>query len=88
MIVAAGLVAHGIHELQEALFLPVFIEHLYDINGIINEKATFGSLLKAMFGYNGNPSLIEVIAYWIYLIIIGWILLFKNNANKMEKELQ
>ncbi len=69
IFIAAGLFAHGIHELQEARVFPVVIEHIYDVNGILNEKGTIGSLLKAMFGYNGNPSLLEVIGYWIYLIV-------------------
>jgi len=71
LLMAAGLLAHGIHELQEAGFIPIIIEHVWDINHIVNEKGTFGSLLKAVFGYNGNPSLIEVIAYLAYLTIIG-----------------
>jgi len=68
ILFAAGLIAYGIHELQEAHILPIIVEHVYDINHIINEKGTFGSILKGLFGYNGNPSLIELIAYWSYLI--------------------
>ncbi|QTA38434.1 FTR1 family protein [Thermosipho ferrireducens] len=65
---AAGLIAYGVHELQEAGFIPVFVEHVYDINGFINEKGFLGGILKGLFGYNGNPSLIEIIVYWTYLI--------------------
>lgn len=38
---------------------------------ILNEKSTLGSILKALFGYNGNPSLLEVIAYGVYFIVSG-----------------
>ncbi|MDP7069325.1 MAG: FTR1 family protein, partial [Candidatus Peribacteraceae bacterium] len=37
MFFAAGLVAHGIHELQEAGLVPILIEHLWDMNFLINE---------------------------------------------------
>ncbi len=69
ILFAAGLVAHGIHELQEAFLLPVFIEHLWDINHLLHEKGTLGGIVKGLFGYNGNPSLIEVTAYSSYLIL-------------------
>jgi len=71
ILFAAGLLAHGIHELQEAFLLPVVIEHVWDINRILNENGTLGSLLKALFGYNGNPSLLEVVGYLAYLAMAG-----------------
>ena len=67
ILFAAGLVAHGIHELQEARLLPIMVEHLYDMNWIINEKSILGEMLKSLFGYNGNPSLSEVVGYLGYL---------------------
>ncbi|MFQ5841066.1 MAG: FTR1 family protein [Thermodesulfobacteriota bacterium] len=67
ILFAAGLVAHGIHELQEVKLLPIMVEHLYDINWIINEKGFLGEMLKSLFGYNGNPSLLEVMGYLGYL---------------------
>lgn len=67
ILFAAGLVAHGIHELQEARLLPVMVEHLYDVNWIINERGFLGQMLKSLFGYNGNPSLLEVAGYLVYL---------------------
>ncbi len=67
VLFASGLIAHGIHEFQEAAILPIFREHLFDINFIINEKGTLGSILKSLFGYNGNPSLLEFLSYFGYL---------------------
>ena len=63
VLFAAGLTAHGVHELQEAGVVPVIVEHVWDMNGILDENKTAGSLVKSFFGYNGNPSLIEVLSY-------------------------
>ena len=57
ILFAAGLVAHGVHEFNEVGWIPAVIEHLWDVNAIVDENSTFGQLLKALFGYNGNPSL-------------------------------
>ncbi|MCK4452270.1 MAG: hypothetical protein KAX26_16990, partial [Anaerolineae bacterium] len=71
ILFAAGLVAHGVHELQEARLLPTLVEHMWDINPILDEHNPVGTFLKALFGYNGNPSLLEVIAYGVYFVGIG-----------------
>ena len=74
LIFAAGLLAHGMHELQEAGLLPILVEHVYDINSVLNENSTVGTFLKALLGYNGNPSLLEMLAYVGYLVLVGILL--------------
>jgi high-affinity iron transporter len=54
------------------------VEHVWDINHILDEKSALGEMLKALFGYNGNPSLTEVIAYIAYSGIIVFSLLRKR----------
>ena len=71
LLFAAGLVAHGVHELQEAALLPIVIGHVWDINPILDDHSGLGSFLQALFGYNGNPSLIEVLGYGAYLAVVG-----------------
>ena len=44
ILMAAGLVAHGLHELQEASIIPIIVEHVYDINHFLDEKGTLGSI--------------------------------------------
>ena len=68
IVFAAGLLAHGIHEFQEAGLLPMTVEHVWDTNALINEDTTFGEFMTTLFGYNGNPSLLEVIAWATYLV--------------------
>ncbi len=75
IIFAAGLLAHGIHELQEAALLPVFVEHVWSINNIVDDGSGVGLWLKALLGYNGNPSLLEVIAYPTFLALAFWYFL-------------
>ena len=78
LIMSAGLLAQGIHEFQELGMLPTFIPHVWDINPILNEKHGLGSFLKSLFGYNGNPSLLEVMAYVLYLAGISHFLFYRK----------
>jgi high-affinity iron transporter len=70
ILFAAGLVAHGVHELQEAALLPTLVEHVWDVNHILDEGGVLGTFLEALFGYNGNPSLLEVFSYLGYLFTV------------------
>lgn len=80
---AAGLLAHGMHEFHEAGIIPPVAEHVWDINYILPEKSTFGRFLTALFGYNANPSLVEVVAYFSYL---GFALTAYLRPIKVNKE--
>jgi high-affinity iron transporter len=73
LLFGAGLVAHGIHEFNEAGILPPLIEHVWDMNGLVHENSTVGQFLKSIFGYNGNPSLLEVLGYGLYVLAIAGI---------------
>jgi len=68
---AAGLVAHGVHEFNEAGIIPSIIEHIWDTNFFINEKQPLGQVLTSLFGYNANPSLTEVFAYGLYFLVLA-----------------
>ena len=79
ILIAAGLVAHGVHEFQEAAVVPYVVKEVWDINPAIttagvyplmHEKGLIGSFMKGLFGYNGNPSLLEVLFYTGYLAVI------------------
>jgi high-affinity iron transporter len=63
---AAGLVAQGIHEFNEIGWIPALVEHVWNINPWLDEESVLGQMLKALFGYNGNPSLSEVLGYLLY----------------------
>ena len=92
---AAGLIIYGIHEFVEAGIFNPIIEEVWNLKLILPESfpdgnpstpeflEIIGALLKALFGYNANPSLLEVIVYPIILVGIGLISLkmWKKNSK-------
>ena len=92
ILIAAGLVAHGIHEFQEAAVIPYVVKEVWNINPTVtagvyplfHEKGLIGSFLNGLFGYNGNPSLLEVLFYTGYLGIIFLIYRRIENYNTVK----
>ena len=81
ILFAAGLVAYGVHELNEAGLIPPIIEEVWNINHILNDNSQLGLFLKALFGYNGNPSLSEILAYSLYILAVLLILRTKITGQ-------
>lgn len=77
LLFAAGLFASSIHEFQEAGLLLAVQEHVWDISLLLSQDSAAGQILKALFGYNPSPSLVEVIGYagyWAFaLLAIPWL---------------
>jgi high-affinity iron transporter len=74
LLFAAGLVAHGLHELVEAGWLPALVEPVWDLNPLLPERSVTGSLLRGLFGYNSDPTLLEMLGYAAYaaLAVVLW----------------
>jgi len=95
ILFAAGLITYGIHELIEAGIVNPIISEVWNIKHILPENfpddnpttpewlEITGSLLKVLFGYNANPSLLELIVYPLLLGLIGTfsLYLWKHNGG-------
>jgi high-affinity iron transporter len=75
IIVAAGLFAFSVHELQEAGWLPFLTQPAFDISHRLSDENGVGAMLRALIGYNDDPSVLEVIAWASYLLVTGFLFL-------------
>jgi high-affinity iron transporter len=80
IVFAAGLLAHSVHEFQEAGVLPETVEHLWNTNAIVSEDSHVGRFMTALFGYNGDPSLLEV-AVWLGFLVTALTLFLRPLVN-------
>jgi high-affinity iron transporter len=76
ILVAAGLLAHGVAEFEEAGLLPALMP-LWDLSGspVLGEGAIVSELLRTFFGWNPEASLLELLAWVTYVLAVGYAFL-------------
>jgi high-affinity iron transporter len=84
VLFAAGLVGSAVHEFNELNWIPAMVEHVYDLNPIVPATSTAGEFLKALFGYNANPSLTEMLAYIAYFVVVFGLLQYFNRKSQAD----
>ena len=68
VVIAAGVLAYGIHDLQEAGYLGGMNHLAFDVREQIPPSSWYGTLLKGIFNISPQMSWFEVISYLAYLI--------------------
>ena len=70
VVFAAGLVARGVAEYQEIGWLPILTSTAWDTSAWLTIDSALGSILQALVGYNDKPSVLQVISYIGYWVIV------------------
>ena len=97
ILVGAGLLAHGVHELQEeeAGIIPVIVDELWNVNPewdgtgdapALHDKGVIGGLFAAMLGWNGDPTLLEVLAWVAYFGVMYYLVKKDNKPTTKSSE--
>ncbi|MGC5364016.1 iron uptake transporter permease EfeU [Streptomyces sp. DT24] len=68
VVVAAGVLAYGVHDLQEAEFLGGLRNTAFDISSTIPPDSWYGTLLKGTFNFQPDPTVLQVTVWVLYLV--------------------
>lgn len=80
IVVAAGVLAYGVHDLQEAGVLPGLGNIAFDVSHIISLDSILGTLLKGIFNFSPVTTVLEAIAWVSYVAIVGPLFIYRNRA--------
>jgi high-affinity iron transporter len=78
--IAAGVLAYGVHDLQEADILPG--EHMlaYDVSATIPPSSLVGTLFKGILNISPSATVLEVVVWVAYVLVVG--LLFARAVQR------
>jgi high-affinity iron transporter len=71
VVVAAGLFAYAVHELQEAGWFPMLDSVAFDLSSWLPDDSGVGAVLRGLVGYNADPTALEVLAWMAYFVVTG-----------------
>ncbi|MGV8884591.1 MAG: iron uptake transporter permease EfeU [Microbacteriaceae bacterium] len=68
IVVAGGVLAYGVHDLQEAGFLPGLTNLAFDVSRIVPPSSWYGTLLKGIFNFSPATTWLEAVAWVAYVV--------------------
>ncbi|MET8611059.1 MULTISPECIES: iron uptake transporter permease EfeU [Streptomyces] len=89
VVVAAGVLAYGVHDLQEADWIPGLNHLAFDISGTIAPDSWYGTLLKGVFNFQPDPTVVQVTVWALYLVPVLTVFLapvgFASGKGKVKE---
>lgn len=80
IVVAAGILCYGIHELQEIGLLPVLEAKTYDLSAVITPGGFVDTLLRGTISFRSAPSELESLMWFAYLVPTA-IIYYRSNKK-------
>jgi high-affinity iron transporter len=65
-------------------WIPALVDHIWDLSVLVSSESLLGQTLGALFGYSADPSLMQVLAYCAYFVVILLGLQATGNQRHME----
>ena len=80
IFVAAGILAYGVHDLQEAGILPGLTTLAFDVSAAVPPDSWYGTLLKGVFNFSPQTTVLEAVVWVAYVAVV--LMLFLRPQHR------
>lgn len=84
-LLAAGMAAQAVNYLQQAGYLAVLQEKVWDTSHILSDSSLLGATLHTLIGYSAQPTAMQLAVYLSTLIIIFTLMRLFGHAPSPAK---
>ncbi|MFL6026193.1 MAG: iron uptake transporter permease EfeU [Friedmanniella sp.] len=81
ILVAAGVLAYGVHDLQEAALLPGLHTLAFDVSHLVPPTSWYGTLLKGVFNFSPATTVLEATVWLLYVVPTMALFLHRIHAR-------
>jgi high-affinity iron transporter len=82
IFVAAGILAYGVHDLQEAGILPGLQTLAFDVSAAVPADSWYGTLLKGVFNFSPQTTVLEAVVWVLYVATVLTLFLKPVKSTK------
>ena len=73
IVVAGGVLAYGVHDLQESRDLPGLNSLAFDVSDAVPPDSWYGALLKGIFNFSPATTWLEAAAWLLYVVPVMYL---------------
>ena len=81
IFVAAGILAYGVHDLQEAGILPGLNTLAFDVSGLVPPDSWYAVLLKGVFNFSPQTTVLQAVVWVLYVGAVLTLFLRPQRAK-------
>jgi len=86
IIVAGGVLAYGVHDLQEAGVLPGLYNLAFDVSATVPPDSWYGTLLKGIFNFSPATTWFEAAAWVLYVVPVLTIFIADVRRHSARRQ--